>query len=201
MLDLVNNRIWLTRVFALLVALLLMTTTSSWDHVSRFVDELWYLLGGILVAAGVIGRVWCFSYISGKKNLEIVQEGPYSMTRNPLYFFSFLAYVGLGLATETLTLTLIMVLSFALYYPIVIRREETFLRGRFGDRFKHYCERTPRFWPRLSLLEENPQISINGILFRKGLLDVIWFIILFASFSMVEMLHQTDVLPTLLHLY
>jgi protein-S-isoprenylcysteine O-methyltransferase Ste14 len=201
MLGLVKNRIWYTRVFAVLLVGLICTMESKWDHISRLADESLYFVGGVLVAIGVIGRVWCFSYISGKKNAVLVQEGPYSMTRNPLYLFSLIAYIGLGFATETFTMVLLMSIAFSAYYPIVIRSEEAYLKNKFGNKFDSYCKRVPRFWPKFSLLEENLSVNINGVVFRKGLMDVIWFIVLFALLSLLEMCHQVGYMPTFYHLY
>ena len=86
-------------------------------------------------------------YSSGYKSSELVTQGPYSVSRNPLYFFSFVGLIGIGLATETVTLTLFLVAFFALVYPAVIAGEEEFLRGKFGDAYAEYCRRMPRFFP------------------------------------------------------
>ena len=78
----------------------------------------------------MVGRIWCLTYSSGYKSSELVTQGPYSVSRNPLYFFSFIGLIGIGLATETFTLTLFLIAFFALVYPAVIAGEEEFLRGK-----------------------------------------------------------------------
>ncbi|MGO7726914.1 hypothetical protein ACC713_12320 [Rhizobium johnstonii] len=40
--------------------------------------------GTLLIAFGIIGRIWSTIYIGGRKNSALVTQGPYSITRNPL---------------------------------------------------------------------------------------------------------------------
>ena len=51
-------------------------------------DRTWFpllqLAGLGLIIASVLGRFWSILYIGGHKNLEVVQQGPYSMCRHPL---------------------------------------------------------------------------------------------------------------------
>ncbi len=49
------------------------------------------------------------AFLSAKKSSVLVCVGPYAMTRNPLYFFSFLSWVGAGLAFGAFTLALAVV--------------------------------------------------------------------------------------------
>jgi protein-S-isoprenylcysteine O-methyltransferase Ste14 len=46
------------------------------------------LLGGTIACFGALIRVWAAGYID--KGRALAQEGPYAMTRNPLYLGSFL---------------------------------------------------------------------------------------------------------------
>lgn len=53
-------------------------------------------LGFACIAAGVLGRTWCSLYIGGRKTREVVDLGPYSISRNPLYVFTYVAMFGVG---------------------------------------------------------------------------------------------------------
>ena len=44
-------------------------------------------------------------YVGGRKNAELVTTGPYSMMRNPLYFFSLLGVAGVGAQTGSVLAT------------------------------------------------------------------------------------------------
>jgi hypothetical protein len=135
-----------------------------------------FLVGIVLAAVGMVGRIWCLTYSSGYKSSELVTQGPYSVSRNPLYFFSFIGLIGIGLATETVTLTLFLIAFFALVYPAVIAGEEEFLQGRFGEPYAEYCRRTPRFFPDRSLFVEPDSYTVQPRTLRRSLGGVIWFI-------------------------
>src|SRR5688500_5721815 len=90
-----------------------------------------FMSGLALVGVATVGRLWCSLYINSHKESALVTVGPYSITRNPLYFFSFLGFIGVGLATETVTLAIAMTCFFAVVYPVIIRREETLLQHKF----------------------------------------------------------------------
>jgi hypothetical protein len=130
-----------------------------------------------------------------------VTVGPYSITRNPLYLFSFIGFVGVGLATETLTLTIVMVAFFAALYPFIIRREEVLLHKRFGKPFADYCVRVPRFLPRFSRYVEPPTWSVDTQRFRRSMLEVIWFVWLVALIELVEAIHELCFVEPWIRLY
>jgi protein-S-isoprenylcysteine O-methyltransferase Ste14 len=193
-----GNRILLSRVFAVAFALALLATESA--HEGTLIAAVLFLIGLVLVALATVGRLWCSLYLSGYKNSELIIAGPYSICRNPLYFFSFLGFSGIGFATETITFAVLLVLTFALFYPIVIEREEQFLRARFGQAFADYCARTPRFFPRLGALREPETYLTNPRLFRRTMGDVLWFVWLVGVIELVEALHNTRLLTPLFHL-
>jgi protein-S-isoprenylcysteine O-methyltransferase Ste14 len=85
--------------------------------------------GLAVIAVCIVGRAWCSLYIGGRKKAEIVDRGPYSVSRNPLYVFSFIGAFGMGAQTGSITLALLfLVLTVAVFYATV-RREEAWLLG------------------------------------------------------------------------
>ena len=103
--------------------------------------------GSIVVAAGLAIRAIASGQL--KKNEELATSGPYSYTRNPLYFGSILIGIGFALAARSFWIWfLLAALLVAVYLP-VIRSEESFLRSRFPD-FELYARRVPRLTPRWS---------------------------------------------------
>ena len=169
-----QHRITVSRVFGIAFVAALFATGSMWQ--GTLIGQAMFLVGIVLAAIGMVGRIWCLTYSSGYKSSELVTQGPYSVSRNPLYFFSFVGLVGIGLATETITLTLALIAFFALIYPAVITGEEEFLCGKFGEPYAEYCRRTPRFFPDRSLFAEPESYTVQPRTLRRSLGGVIWFI-------------------------
>ena len=181
---------------AFLLTVLIMEST----HEGSLLSAILFLVGLVLVGAATVGRLWCSLYISGYKNSGLVTTGPYSLTRNPLYFFSSLGFIGVGLATETVTLGLALALVFLLVYLPVIKREEEQLRSKFGAVFDAYCACTPRFLPNLSKFTEPASYVVNPRMYRSSLGDVIWFVWFVGIIKIVQMLHEHHILNPLVWL-
>lgn len=192
------NRILISRLFGLgFVTLLLLTGSTHHDTLS---GSLLFLVGTVLVGLGSIGRLWCSLYINGKKNAAVIDQGPYSMCRNPLYFFSLLGASGVGFATETWTLGIVITAVFLLMYTYVIRHEEEFLAASFGDAYRQYLARVPRFFPDPRLLKEPDSYTMDPKMFRKSIGDALWFIWGLGILTVVHALHATGALRPLLKL-
>jgi len=103
--------------------------------------------GSIVIAAGFAVRAIASGQL--KKNEELAVSGPYSYTRNPLYFGSILIAVGFAIAARSVWIWVLLVVLFALIYVPVIRGEEAYLRSVFPE-FESYSLRVPRLLPRWS---------------------------------------------------
>lgn len=194
-------RIPVTWIFAIALSALLLFSESRLEEANPFLTVLLFMTGCFLVGIASLGRLWCTLYISGYKTKKLVTEGPYSICRNPLYFFSFLGAVGVGCATETVTMPIFAILIFALYYPFVIKSEERDLRKRHGEAFASYLRSTPAFFPKYSLLKEPQQYLVAPKLFKKHIFDALWFIWLLGILELLEALHELNVLPVWIKLY
>lgn len=194
-------RIIITRIFSVLVALLIMFSERSFEAVNPLISSILFFIGISLVAVASLGRLWCSLYIAGYKTQKLVTEGPYSISRNPLYFFSFIGAVGVGFATETLTIPLIVAFAFIVYYPSVIRREESKLLARHGEQFKAYLKSTPVFFPNISKLKEPEEYKVNPIVFRNHIFSALWFIWLVGILEILEELHDLGFLPVFIKIY
>jgi protein-S-isoprenylcysteine O-methyltransferase Ste14 len=187
-----QHRILVSRMFVALFFVAVLLSEPALE--GTLAATALFLAGLALVGVATVGRLWCSLYISGNKDTELVTVGPYSVTRNPLYFFSFIGFVGVGLATETLTFALVLGAFFAIVYPFVIADEERFLASHFGTAFADYCARTPRFVPRWSHYVEPQTWRVDTRLFRRTMRDVVWFVWLVALIELVEALHEHHVL-------
>jgi len=193
------HRIGLSRLFGIAVGLVLMVSGSAWER--TFMDAVLFMTGVALAGIATVGRLWCSLYIAGYKDSTLITVGPYSVSRNPLYFFSAVGAIGVGFATETVTFAAVFALWFGLFYPAVMDAEERKLRELHGARFTEYCGRVPRFFPRWRLLTEPETYAVRPDRFRGHLFDALWFVWALGLLELLEALHDYKVLPTLLTWY
>jgi protein-S-isoprenylcysteine O-methyltransferase Ste14 len=135
------------RVGAALSAAALLYAEPIWpDHSATHLtmDNV----GRLLLAVGLLGRLWCTLYIAGKKSRQLVTDGPYALCRNPLYFFSFLLGGGMALIFQNIAVFAFFGVSLALHW-LAVGREERNLAGIFGAAYLAYCRQVPRFIPSL----------------------------------------------------
>lgn len=145
------------------------------------------LSGFLLLFIAALGRIWAYAFIGGRKNSELCQDGPFSLCRNPLYFFSFLGVCGMGLALQSFMLFAVGVIVFLTYYYFVIRAEERRLRELFGESFATYCREVPRFWPRLNKVVMPDSVTLPSKLFTRNLTEVFWFLAVIVFIELIEM--------------
>jgi protein-S-isoprenylcysteine O-methyltransferase Ste14 len=188
-----RTRLLVSRLFGLTLLFMLAFGTSYWSMAPMF-DQVLFLAGVILAVVGFCGRLWCHSYIAGRKKRVLVMEGPYSLCRHPLYFFSLVGGIGLGLCTETFSAALLFALAFAVYYPQAIRGEETFLSDNFAE-YEEYKKRVPLFFPRWSNFVEG-EGTVSVCAFRREIVAAGGFLLCIGIFEMVETLHHANILPT-----
>ena len=102
-------------------------------------------VGGTVAVLGVFIRAMASGHV--KKNEELATTGPYAYCRNPLYLGSIIIAIGFAIASRDSWVGVVILLLFAAIYVPVIRSEEAFLRGRFGQ-YDEYMQRVPRLLPR-----------------------------------------------------
>ena len=151
--------------------------------------------------AGCIGRIWCSVHIAGRKNAVVVAQGPYSVCRNPLYFFSMFAFMGAGLAFESFTTLAIFTIVFFLTHWPTILREERFLRGEFGADYDAYCARVPRFFPKLSLYQVPATLTVDTRVFTKSLRESGFIPLTYVAGQAVVLAHEAGVLPAFMKVW
>src|ERR1041384_3442899 len=77
--------------------------TNSSHPSGESTHEMIEWVGIVLIVVCILGRTWCTLYIGGRKIDQFVTEGPYSVSRNPLYFFSILGAAGAGAQLGSVT--------------------------------------------------------------------------------------------------
>jgi protein-S-isoprenylcysteine O-methyltransferase Ste14 len=175
--------------------------STYWAIAHPLVEKMLYIVGIAAAGFGAAGRAWATFYISGLKLKELVTSGPYSMCRNPLYFFSMVLGIGLGFCTETLSVPVLIGIVLAMLYSFQIQREEELLLQRFGQEYESYRAVVPCFIPSYQNYVEAEQIQISPRLLKKGLFGTAFLLILIGAIELLKALHVSGLLPVLFHVY
>jgi protein-S-isoprenylcysteine O-methyltransferase Ste14 len=109
--------------------------------------------GWAVLALGLAVMLWGFGTFLGKRTAiipnkaasRLVIAGPYRYSRNPMYTGMTIAYTGVALLTNRAWALVLLPLVLGALYLLVIRREERYLGGAFGDEYATY-RRTVRRW-------------------------------------------------------
>ena len=152
-------------------------------------------MGLLCVVAGGLGRLWCMLHIAGHKNTALQIGGPYSVSRNPLYFFSFMALLGVSVYSQKILLALIVTAIYLIYYEFVIAGEEKRLTKLFGKPYENYLKSVPRFWPNLSLYKTPDVVQVDPKLMIKASADVVWFYMIIVLLDAIDRLQVAGILP------
>lgn len=174
---------------------------AHWSVGHPVAEASFFTLGLALAGIGAAGRAWATSYISGLKLKELVTTGPYSMCRNPLYFFSLLLGVGIAFCTETFTIPAIVAVGLLSLYYFQIRNEQRRMLAKFGAQYEQYLSTVPCFIPSSRYFNEPEEITISPRLLKRGLFGVAFLLLLIGLLELLEALHQTGWLPVFYPIY
>jgi protein-S-isoprenylcysteine O-methyltransferase Ste14 len=193
----INFRLFIPKLLFWPVIAFALVSQSRYEE-GGFWDTTLEVVSFLILLVGAMGRVWVSAYISGRKYNELVTDGPYSMMRNPLYFFSFLGYVGAGLAFEKVSVAIAFALAFFLTHWPTIRSEETKLRAKYGAEFDDYARRVPRFFPRLRNFRVPELVTFRAAIFNRAILDCGLIMAVFILAHLIEYGQNSGVLPILI---
>jgi len=119
------------------------------------------VLAWVTFVAGAGLRFWAMLYVGGRKEQELVTDGPYSLCRNPLYLGSLLLGVSAALLLQSPMVLGALLLLAVLYTHSTVSVEEQVLRARHGARYAHYALAVPRYWPRRLKPQSPPEITVD----------------------------------------
>jgi protein-S-isoprenylcysteine O-methyltransferase Ste14 len=190
-----NRRILVLRLTFIALVPLILFTRSAWSD-RHWIFEAVELAGVLLVIAGVLGRLWSILYIGGRKNAEIMQDGPYSMCRHPLYLFSTIGVIGFGLMLGSFVIAAVCGGLTLLILHWTAAREETYLHHHFGPAYREYAARVPRILPRPGLFRTAPVITVGVTQLRRNFFDALVFLSLIPIAEVLEGLKQAGLFPT-----
>ncbi|TAL16656.1 isoprenylcysteine carboxylmethyltransferase family protein [bacterium] len=167
----VNNRVTIGFLFGLLLPILALPSRFPFlaqlpKAVIGAGPTLWSIALGLpaaVLGAGI--RAWSSGVIV--KNKELATCGPYALTRNPLYVGSFIMGLGITIMAGSPVLIAAVAVLFPLVYAGLVRKEEKYLLGVYGEEFLGYCARVPRFVPSLENWPPEPASYDIGRVLKK----------------------------------
>jgi protein-S-isoprenylcysteine O-methyltransferase Ste14 len=115
-------------------------------------------VGVPVLAAGLVLWAWCVVWFRRARGTpvpfnpprELVAEGPYAWSRNPMLTGVFASLFGLGFLLHSVSLVFVWAPVFVVVNLIELRLvEEPELERRFGKSYREYRRRVPMFVPRM----------------------------------------------------
>jgi protein-S-isoprenylcysteine O-methyltransferase Ste14 len=104
----------------------------------------WLYAGlAIYVTALVISITALFNIASAPADKPIT-SGVYKISRHPMYFSGFLMFVGVGITCASWVFLFFAVI-WIVFWRMVVPVEERFLIDEYGDDYRDYLTRTPRW--------------------------------------------------------
>lgn len=147
----VQNWIFLVPLGALIAFRLVTTASLRTPPVlgsSEWANTLLNILGLGLVALGLAVRVMARGWKVENSAGRLVTSGLYAYIRHPLYVASFLIGLGLCLILGDPVVLIGYLVLYLLMHAWVIHGEERWMAGHWGDNYREYAARVPRFLPR-----------------------------------------------------
>lgn len=143
--------------FAAMAALIPPVLPEGDIQLDAFVDLLGFMiaLSGQALRAAVIGYAYIRRGGKDKKVYadDLVIEGFFAHSRNPLYVGNLLVLFGLSVIHGAPMFILVCAVFYGLAYRAIVAAEENFLRSKFSDQYDAYCRRVNRFLPNLAGLQ------------------------------------------------
>jgi protein-S-isoprenylcysteine O-methyltransferase Ste14 len=104
----------------------------------------WFYAGLVIYLLGLAFIIMSVITFSGTPLEKPNTTGIYRVSRNPMYFGWFLAYVGIGIASASWPFLLLSV-ALIILMNILSVTEERFCHEKYGDAYREYMNRTPRW--------------------------------------------------------
>jgi len=182
------------------VGVLMFAFCNSWLGASDSLHEMIEWVGVVLIMVCIVGRTWCSLYIGGRKIEQFVTDGPYSIMRNPLYFFSILGAAGAGAQMGSVVAGIVFGALAWLVFHVVTLQEERLMADRYGAAFASYMATVPRFLPNPRLWRDTPTLTVMPPRIVRTFADAMLFLLSVPVAEAFEVLQNHGVLPVLLRL-
>jgi protein-S-isoprenylcysteine O-methyltransferase Ste14 len=129
----------------LAINLILPVPISPWTW-TRFVALIPLAVGLLLFAwSSATFRRHKTALMPWSASAQLVRDGPYAFSRNPIYLASGVLYFGVALASNSTYVLVMLVVVLVLFDRRQIRREERYLEEKFGEEYRSYRAKVRRW--------------------------------------------------------
>ena len=104
----------------------------------------WFYIGFSIYLLSVIFLILATLNFATTPFDKPVTKGAFHISRNPLSFSGFLAFIGMGIASISWILLLLAIIFIILMNTLVIS-EERWCLEKYGDIYREYMDRTPKW--------------------------------------------------------
>lgn len=120
-------------------------------------SPLSFFVGALLILGGELLRIWSIGYSGARTRFRkmeaetLATSGPYAHLRNPIYLGNFIICLGFLISADSWMpwMFIPFLALFSFQYGFIVKAEESYLRGRFGEVYLSYCRAVPSWLPRL----------------------------------------------------
>jgi protein-S-isoprenylcysteine O-methyltransferase Ste14 len=118
----------------------------------------WNLLGLIPVVLATVCLIWVmilhFAQAPGvpeRVELELTPKnllllGPYAFSRNPMYLAELALLLGWAIFYGSIAVSITFLIACAFFHFVIVPREERTLEARFGEAYREYKKKVPRWF-------------------------------------------------------
>jgi protein-S-isoprenylcysteine O-methyltransferase Ste14 len=181
---------------AIAIAIFLFAVTDTVYPSGHSVHEMIEWAGIVLIVVCILGRTWSSLYIAGRKGRDLVTNGPYSVSRNPLYFFSIIGAAGMGLQSGSIVIGMICGVIASIIFQVVTTQEEKLLLGVHGEPYRTYLETVPRFVPKPDLWHDSKTLTIQPPRVLMTFADALVFLLSVPIAELFDRLRESGAIPT-----
>lgn len=139
-----------------LIFLILFVGGYYLDRLVPLMNPRWHKelqLGKLTIIAAVVLLSWCWLLFIGagtspvptRPSRALVTKGPYRLSRNPMYIGLAMLYAGTATLVHTFWPLAFLPVAVLILHFRVVKKEELYLKSRFGLQYSEYLKRVRRW--------------------------------------------------------
>ncbi len=109
------------------------------------INSFYFVIGlGLFILSFAAYIVSLVNYATNRPD-KPVTEGIYKLSRNPQQISAIFMWIGIGFMTNCSLIIVICIFQFVTAYP-TFKAQETFCLKKYGEDYRDYMKRTPRYF-------------------------------------------------------